>query len=291
MSMSYYQGFQIAGIVVGIKGDIPFKMIKSFEPFQTDANSEYILSFQEVDHLQMPLAERVYETCGFEVWKDREEQFFRVYYSENPQKMYAIASYDWEQKSITVDYLSEGRRYFEESGSCFAHIAWEALLLQECKAIFHAACVETSYGGILFSGPSQSGKSTQAKLWCDHRGAKLLNGDRPILSFKEDELYAHGSPYAGSSKCYRNEACQVKAIVFLKKGDRNSIKAMAPSEAFRHVYSSMTVHTWDEKFIDFICEMSEKIVSCVPVFQLECRIDRNAVEVLEEAMQQLERGE
>ena len=289
--MSYSQSFQIAGIVIGITGDCPFRVIKSFEPFVTDECPEYELILQEVDSLEIPVAEKVYETRGLEVWKDHKEKFFRVFYPKNPQKMEAVATYDWEKKRITVAYLPEGRHAFLESGSCFSHIAWERLLLQEGKAIFHAACVETAYGGILFSGPSQSGKSTQANLWCEHRGARLINGDRPVLSFKEDVLYAYGSPYAGSSKCYLNESCQTKAIVFIKQGDQNQIKTLTPAEAFRRVYSSITVNTWEEEFVDFICEMSEKIVRCIPVFELECRIDKNAVEVLEEALQQMERGE
>ncbi|MBR3811288.1 MAG: hypothetical protein IKJ16_03020 [Agathobacter sp.] len=289
--MSYSQSFQIAGIVIGITGDRPFSIIKSFEPFVTDACPEYELIFQEVESIEIPMAEKVYETRGFEVWKDQENQFFRVFHPKKPQKMEAIASYDWKQKRITVAYLPEGRQAFSECGSCFSHIAWERLLFQERKAIFHAACVETAYGGILFSGPSQSGKSTQAKLWCKHRGARLINGDRPILSFKGDALYAYGSPYAGSSKCYLNESCQTKAIVFIKQGDQNQIQLLTPAEAFRRVYSSITVNIWEEEFVDFICEMSEKIVRCIPVFELECRIDKNAVEVLEEAIQQLERGE
>lgn len=291
MSMQYKQSFQIAEIVIGIKGDIPFKITKSFAPFQTDASPEYVLAFKEVEELQMPDGEKVHESQGFEVWKDKEGRFFRVFYSMNPKERYAVAFYDWEQKSVRVEYLHVGQHSFSESGSCFAHIAWEALLVQEKRMAFHAACVETSYGGVLFSGPSGAGKSTQAKLWCEHRGGRLINGDKPILRWEEKELFAYGSPYAGSSKCYLNEACSVKAIVFLNKGNRNCIKALAPSEAFRRIYASMTVNTWDEAFVNFICEMAEKIVGCVPVYELECMIDINAVEVLEKVLQQLERGE
>lgn len=285
MSMQYQQSFQIADIVVGIKGDVPFKITKSFAPFITDASPEYELEYQEVEKLHMPNGEIVHESQGFEVWKDEDGRFFRVFYSMNPKKRYAVATYDWKQKSVRVEYLPEGQRCFKESGSCFGHIAWETLLMHEGKAVFHAACVRTSYGGILFSGPSGAGKSTQAKLWCEHRGASLINGDRPILRWKEKELLAYGSPYAGSSKCYLNEACSVKTIVFLKQGNRNYIKALAPSEAFRRIYASMTINTWDEAFIDFICEMAEKIEGTVPVYELECMIDIDAVKALEEVLQ------
>ena len=285
MSMQYYQSFQIADIAVAIKGNIPFTITKSFEPFVTDANPEYEMIFQQVEELHIPDGERVYEGQGFDVWKDEDGQYFRIFYSMHPKRIYAMASYDWKQKSIRVEYLPEGQRNFKESGSCFGHIAWETLLVQEKRMAFHAACVDTSYGGILFSGPSGAGKSTQANLWCEHRGGRLINGDRPILRWKEKELLAYGSPYAGSSKCYLNEACSVKAIVFLKQSNRNDIKALAPSEAFRRIYASMTVNTWDEAFVNFICEMAEKIVGCVPVYELECMIDRNAVEVLEKVLQ------
>ena len=289
--MRHNQSFQIAEIVVSIKSDILFKITNRFEPFLTDAAPEYELSFHEVEKLHMPSGEKVHDGNGFEVWKDKDGKFFRAFYSQYPKQIYAIASYDWEKKYVSVDYLPEGRSAFSESGNCFSHIAWESLLVHETRAVFHAACVETSYGGVLFSGPSKVGKSTQAKLWCEHRDGRLINGDRPILGWNKKGLLAYGSPYAGSSKCYLNEACQVKAIVFLKQGNCNHIKSLAPSEAFRRVYASMTINTWDEEFVNFICETAEKIVGCVPVYELECMIDINAVEVLEEVLQQLERGE
>jgi hypothetical protein len=282
------QSFQIAGIVIRIKGDVQFEITKRFETFLTDACPEYVLEFQEVKELQIPVGEKVCEDCGVEVWKDEEGRFFRLFYSMEPKAIYGIAFYQWEQKAIRVEYLPEGKGCFRESGSCFAHIAWETLLAHESRAAFHAACVETSYGGILFAGPSGIGKSTQANLWCEHRNGKLINGDRPVLKFEEQNLYAYGSPYAGSSKCYLNEACQVKAIVLLKQGNRNQVTRIAPVEAFRRIYASMAVNTWDENFVNWICEMSEKIVACVPVYELECMIDINAVEVLEEVLRQPE---
>ena len=81
------------------------------------------------------------------------------------------------------------------------------------------ALIETAYGGILFSGVSGAGKTTQAELWMQWEQARQINGDRPILVSKViREWLGCGSPYAGSSECYINECIPIKDHYFAGTG-------------------------------------------------------------------------
>lgn len=58
-------------------------------------------------------------------------------------------------------------------------------LLQQDALVIHASYIEFMGRGILFLGPSGTGKSTQARLWNEHAGAPILNGDRALLRQKD----------------------------------------------------------------------------------------------------------
>lgn len=88
---------------------------------------------------------------------------------------------------------------FSETHNCFSHIGFEELLIGRDRLTLHASLVDSPYGGLLFSGVSGVGKSTQGDLWERFADASLINGDRPILRKTSDGWMASGSPYAGSS--------------------------------------------------------------------------------------------
>ena len=117
----------------------------------------------------------------FRVYKD-EKGFYRIFHDHKllRDKPYAIGRIlsDTEEEIV---FLPECRKFFSESHNTFSHIAFEELLLRHDAMILHAAFVNTEYGGVLFSGPSGVGKSTQADLWCKYKAAEQINGDRPIL--------------------------------------------------------------------------------------------------------------
>ena len=141
--------------------------------------------------------------------------------------------------------------------------------------------MNTSFGGLLFSGPSGIGKSTQAGLWQTYRGAKQINGDRPILSKDHGKWLAWGSPYAGSSKCHVNENCSVSAVIILQQSETCSLQRLSLPEAFRAVWSGLTIYNWDKFFVEKAFDLTMDFIATVPVFRFGCTPDIFAVEYLE----------
>ena len=140
--------------------------------------------------------------------------------------------------------------------------------------------MDTPLGGLLFSGPSGIGKSTQAELWQQYGGASLINGDRPILSRDELGWHAWGSPYAGSSRHFVNGSCVLRAVVLLKQAKSCTLRRLPGAEAFRRVFAGTTVNSWDKSSVQKVCRMAEQLVSELPVYELSCTPDRAAVELL-----------
>ena len=150
--------------------------------------------------------------------------------------------------------------------------------------ILHASLLNTQFGGLVFSGPSGIGKSTQAELWEEYEEAEQINGDRPILYKKENVWMGYGSPYAGSSKCYVNKGVPVRAIMLLAQGEDCRIMPLRKSEAFREIFRNCTVYSWDREFVERVITLVTELVSDIPIYRLICTPDQRAVEAVKELL-------
>lgn len=286
MSHAFPCFLSIAGITLRMDTDRRLVPGRKFAPFLAEGTSpDYIACFRQVAELP-PIPEKVlHEDTCYRVHPDDRGGYLRSFF-DPPRDLspYAVAIYDYPRGRIQVDYLEKGFSCVSEMGNSFFHLGFEAMLIHKNRLCLHAACVDTELGGILFSGPSGIGKSTQAQLWCDNRGARQINGDRPILSQSEDGWLAWGSPYAGSSRCHINESCPVTAIVMLRQAEKCSLRRLSLPEAFRAVWSGLTVYSWDKAFAETASGLALELIASVPVLEFACTPDLQAVEYLEQGL-------
>lgn len=162
----------------------------------------------------------------------------------------------------------------------------KALLQRGCP-VLHASYVE--YGGqaILFTAPSETGKSTQALLWQNYANARVINGDRALLGKRGNHWYAHGFPACGSSGVCQNRTLPLKAIVVLAQGEENRVVPMTLSGKLKSLVSGMVQYPWNPTDLDMTLELSQDISATVPVVQLICRPDGAAVNVLRQYLEDI----
>ena len=276
----------IAGIRLRITSDQPIKGSDAFAPFlQAFETPDICLSFRQVDALPSHSEQVIYEDLCYRVHPDGKGGYVRTFFDPpRDYEAYALATYDYGGGIVQVDYLPKGAHCVSELSNCMFHLGLEALLIHQHRLCLHASCIDTPLGGILFSGVSGIGKSTQANLWCQHRDAKQINGDRPILTKGSDGWMAWGSPYAGSSKVHVNDSCSITAIVMLKQAQECSLRRLSLPEAFRSVWSGLTMHSWNEKLVELASNLTVDLVSAVPVFEFGCTPDEAAVRYLEKEL-------
>lgn len=154
------------------------------------------------------------------------------------------------------------------------HIALSGALL------FHAAAVEYKGQVILFTAPSGVGKSTQAALWCENRGAKLLNGDRAVV---RGGVF-NGIPLCGSSAVAENVTAPIGAVVYLTQASENSLTLLTGARAFQKIWEGCTVEQWEREDARQAVEAATGTVTTVPVYHLACTPDLRAVELLEKEL-------
>ena len=137
---------------------------------------------------------------------------------------------------------------------------------------------------VLFSAPSETGKSTQAGLWEKYRGTWTVNGDRSLLIREEDGWYANGWPVCGSSEICNNKSYPVRAIVMLSQAKENRISRLKGLEALRKVMEQITINAWNSEFQIQAMDELEILLKEVPVYHLECDISEDAVRCLEDVL-------
>ncbi|MBQ7922991.1 MAG: hypothetical protein IJ325_10530 [Clostridia bacterium] len=285
--MLYSYWLAISGITIQLETDHPIVENEEFQPFRLKRTTAEIRAVYYGTDTFLPISENIIAAeHSFKIVENKDGNLKKYFYErhDDPQ-YYASATYDWANGRVYVDYLNSYNRCVSEMQNCFYLLNFESILLQRNKLCFHASCIETSIGGILFSGVSGIGKSTQADLWCKYRGARQINGDRPILSKENAQWTAWGSPYAGSSKVHVNANCPIKAIILLKQAPECSIHKLSSGEAFRGIWSGLTVHTWEKSFVEKASALAIDLISSVPVFAFSCTPDEQAVDYLEQALQ------
>ena len=168
-------------------------------------------------------------------------------------------------------------------------LALERRLVKKDSMILHCAYVEYQGEAILFSAPSETGKTTQANLWEKYRGSRTINGDRSLLGKIDSRWTAQGWPVCGTSEVCNNEAIPIKAVVMLSQAKENAVERLTPGHAFPLLYSQITVNKWNTPDHIHIMDLIEDFLGNVPVLHLGCTISEEAVTCLEEALRGLDR--
>jgi hypothetical protein len=160
----------------------------------------------------------------------------------------------------------------------------EHLLAQNNSFILHCSYIERNGKAILFTAPSETGKSTQADLWNQLRGAKIINGDRAAIRIVDGQIYAEGIPFAGSSQYCENRSLPIDAIVYLGQALQTTIRKTEGYQAFMKIWEGVSVNSWDKKDVEQVSQVVSEVVQEIPIFHLTCTPDESAVIALEEAL-------
>ena len=165
----------------------------------------------------------------------------------------------------------------------WAGLALNQLLLHQRTLFFHASYITHQGRGILFTAPSQTGKSTQAELWRKYRGAEVVNGDKAAVSLRETPMI-HSIPFSGTSGICKNRSVPLRAVVVLSQAPENTIRRMGVVEVVSaicpNVFADQTVSEEWAIALNLMLDLA----ASVPIYALACTPDERAVQTLEEAM-------
>lgn len=152
-----------------------------------------------------------------------------------------------------------------------------------CNGIFlHASCVVYQGRAIVFTASKQVGKSTQASLWEKYRDAEIINGDRVLLRKIDDEWRAYGSPYAGTSRIFKNTSAPVTAIAVISQEKYNSASKLNSFESLKALMDGCSYESWNRDSVNRVVDIANELLEQIEFVKLKCLPDEGAVETLEE---------
>ena len=151
--------------------------------------------------------------------------------------------------------------------------------------LVHASVIRNNGYGYLFTAPSGTGKSTHTHLWYQYiPGSDLMNDDNPVVRIVEGESRIYGSPWSGKTPCYRNIWAPVGAITRIEQQPENTIRRMAPVEAFATLLPAVSSMKWDRRVYNGICQCISRLLKTTPIYLLGCRPDEEAAHVSHDAI-------
>lgn len=288
--MERYYRFAGLEFLISMPENMMYENAYRLAPFAVDTVTDpHIFSFSRVEELEPPRGRCLWTQADFRAYEEP-GQIVRYL---------GMTTQSWEGAQIRA--VHRGKNHdVQIKGSMYAGrvavktvlktLTTEHLVTQNHGVIFHCSYIDHNGKAILFTAPSETGKSTQADLWNQHRGAEIINGDRAVIRIAEGKLLAEGIPFSGSSFHCKNKSLPLEAIVYLAQAPETTIRKVRGFEAFSRIWEGVSVNTWDKQDLELASDTVKRIAETVPVYHMPCTPDENAVIALEQELRKLVNG-
>jgi hypothetical protein len=146
--------------------------------------------------------------------------------------------------------------------------------------LVHACGILRSGKAIVFTGPSEAGKTTTATL-CGEQHGKVINDEMLLFSRPTAEnpgINIQGTPIIGGISTRLNITAPLSCILFLKKSKHTLVSRLSGADAYlRFLYQVITPNYTNQQekraALSLMAEFSEEVTGTIPVYELEFSLD------------------
>lgn len=158
-------------------------------------------------------------------------------------------------------------------------------LIQHQAYFLHAAVVAVDGAAYAFTAKSGTGKSTHIRLWQQvfQERAIVVNGDKPFLQRRGNQLVVSGNPWSGKERWSTNITVPLKGICFLQRGEQNTIRRATEAEIVDQLFKQVVLPQDLMKMQQFLA-LIEWTMNEIPFYMLTCNISEEAVQVAYQGM-------
>ncbi|MDR0422288.1 MAG: hypothetical protein LBH72_04670 [Proteiniphilum sp.] len=284
--------YEIAGYHLLIdtpNAEITDRLLPSFSPFrlhdEKNVHTDLLFRFTGNTHISLPDANPVemIEEAGalFRVYNSLDGITIAIAWNETEH----IIHISLKQK-LVVGNMTLVRETENKFLAHFLRAAFGIVAAYRKTIKVHASVIEKEGKALVFLGRSGTGKSTHSRLWKEFvPGCTLLNDDEPVVQIADDgSVRVYGTPWSGSTPCYRNASAEIAAFVHLYQSPENRLTQIKGVHAFTSLLQSAAVLRSDGKNRELVISIVEDILKKVPVYRLDNRPDREAVRLTETLM-------
>ena len=151
--------------------------------------------------------------------------------------------------------------------------------------LIHSSAIVCDGRAYLFSADSGVGKSYHTRLWLKAFGDRvhILNDDKPVVSLSGEEPMVCGTPFDGGSGIALNERYPLGAVVFIDRGEQNSVRVPDTKEVLQRLYFQ-TVRIVSAATADKMLDNFSLLISMTKFYVLTCNTDISAAHTAYDAI-------
>jgi len=146
--------------------------------------------------------------------------------------------------------------------------------------LLHGAGVVWDGVGLIFTGPSEAGKSTLSEFYLA-RGAPVLSDERIIIRRIGDTFRLCGTPWPGTAGAVSRQVAPLERIYFIRHGSQgHRARRLAPSESARRFLQQCFLPHWDREAMARTLTFLEALQERVECYELAFMKDPDVVDFL-----------
>lgn len=203
--------------------------------------------------------------------------------SDRYNPCHILASADYSQLTGLLGVARDPRKMLDNFMQLL-RVAVESHLTYHGYFSLHASCIAIQNKAILFTAPSGIGKSTQARIWSESFGAKILSGDRPLLQYLEEGAWAHGAPWDGKEQIFMQEKYPAATIIEVRRAESNYVRRLSVKQAAVLLSKQSFIPMWDDTAKFLVMETIQRIARKVPFYRLFCLPEEGSAQVVYKAL-------
>lgn len=202
---------------------------------------------------------------------EKSEDFIQISYTDEDFQR-------WRSES-PKDY-SDG---YVEHGCIMEKIA--SRMPDDDMLLMHGAAIEYNGKTYIFTAPSGTGKTTHISLWKEYLGDKvrIINGDKPEITFDGDEVIVHGAPWCGKEGWQINDSAPLGGVCLITRGEENQIEKINPGEHIEFFMTQFFMTKTNDALIK-VLDLFAKMAEMVPFYKLACNMSEDAAKCSFEKM-------
>lgn len=269
--------FRIGSMTFSVESDFPMECKGLFSAFSVPEAGEADLSYRVSYVNRLPSYENAeaYQTCLVQTCEGTVRRFYLDTHTKTP-----FACTERRGSEIFLQILSSYAPWGSSVGQLFPLLALHHNLLMQKHLLMHGAFLMYRGSGLLFTGPSGIGKTTQSHLWQERFAAVPVNEDRAVVDVSSSVLRICGVPVAGSSPFCSNETAPLKAVIVLAQSTENTIERLSVSKALPRLMDGVYLPSGFEADQAACMELALRICAAVPIYRLSCRPDTESAELV-----------